>query len=175
MKLTAFGVIVGLFVANLNVEAKDGPAEETLATIEHDFADMQITRDERAIKAIEAVMSDDFYFFDPTSGQRGSKAQLIASVRSARYVIKSMSFPSFLIRVFGSTAVAQGINDQTVTSNGKDFTATFAWLDVFEKRRGGWVWIVSESSQVNEKISDKILCDNSPCLMNRPGFELKAK
>lgn len=135
---------------------------------------MQLTKDHKAIEAVAATMSDDFYSFDPTTGQRISKAQLIAAIESPAYVVKSMTFPPFFIRVFGSTAVVQGINDATLTSEGKDVTATYAWFDVFEKRDGKWVWIVSESGQAGDTLSGKVLCDRSLCSTSHPGFSLKS-
>jgi len=154
--------------------AKDRTPEETLAGIERDFAGMQITRDQEAIRKIEAIISDNFYSFDATTGQRISKAQLIANIRSANYVVKAMDFPPFFVRVFGSTAVAQGINDETAVADGRQVTGTFAWFDVFEKREGRWVWLVSQSSRVDATISANILflCDPT-CPTSQPGFSLR--
>jgi len=171
IKCIGLGVCIGLAFGAPDGEAKDRTPEETLAQVERDFADMQITKDDRAIKAIEAIMSDDFYSFDSTTGQRSSKAQLIAGIRSADYIVKSMDFPPFFVRVFGSTAVAQGIYDETAVAQGRQVTGTFAWFDVFEKREDRWVWLVSQSSRVNANIL--FLCDTSPCPTAQPGFSLK--
>jgi hypothetical protein len=67
--------IAGLTVINANAQT----AEETLAKIEKDFAAAQITKNPKAFEAIAAVMSDDFCSFDPTSGVRLTKKELIAT------------------------------------------------------------------------------------------------
>ena len=55
-------------------------------------------------------MSDGFYSFDPTSGVRLTKKELIATLESLQYVANKMEFPTFFMRIFGSTAVVQGTN-----------------------------------------------------------------
>ena len=146
------------FIAGLTViNAKAQTAEETLAKIEKDFAAAQITKNPKAFEAIAAVMSDDFYSFDPTSGVRLTK----------------MEFPTFFIRIFGSTAVAQGTNYELGSINGKEFSGTYAWFDVFEKRDARWVWIVSQSCKVDDKITAKAVClTGSWCAGTQQGFSL---
>jgi ketosteroid isomerase-like protein len=174
MKRILSVVVVLGWVAGPVREARQKTPEETLAKIERDFAEMQMTKDRTAIAAVAATMSDDFYSFDPTTGQRISKAQLIAAIESPNFVVKSVKFPPLFIRVFGSTAVVQGVNDETVTYGGKDVTGTYAWFDVFEKRDGTWVWIVSESGKAGATLSGKVLCDRSLCSTSQPGFSLKS-
>ena len=88
------------FIAGLTViHAKAQTAEETPAKIEKDFAAVQITKNPKAFEAIAAVMSDDFYSFDPTSGVRLTKKELIAALQSPQYVASKMEFPTFFIRI----------------------------------------------------------------------------
>ena len=162
------------FIAGLTViHAKAQTAEETLAKIEKDFATVQITKNPKAFEAIAAVMSDDFYSFDPTSGVRLAKKELIAALQSPQYVASKMEFPTFFIRIFGSTAVVQGTNYELGSINGKEFSGTYAWFDVFEKRDARWVWIVSQSSKVDDKITAKAVClTGSWCAGTQQGFSL---
>jgi hypothetical protein len=51
-----------------------------------------------------------FYSLDPASGVRRTKNELIASIQSPHYVASTMEITPFFIRIFGSTAVAQGTN-----------------------------------------------------------------
>lgn len=84
-----------------------------------------------------------------------------------------MEFPPFFIRVFGSTAVVQGANYELGSVNEKEFSGTYAWFDVFEKRDGRWVWIVSQSSKADDKIPAKAVClTGSWCVGTQPGFSL---
>ena len=161
--------IVGLTVLRVTAQT----AEESLAKIEKDFAAVQISKDQKAFESIAAVMSDDFYSFDPTSGVRLTKKELIAALQSPHYIASKMEFPPFFIRIYGSTAVVQGTNYELGSVNGKEFSGTYTWFDVFEKRDGRWVWIVSQSSKVDDKITAKTVClTGSWCTGTQPGFSL---
>jgi hypothetical protein len=173
MKTLRFAMSLA-FIAGLTVfHAKAQTAEETLAKIEKDFAAAQISKNPKAFEAIAAVMSDDFYSFDPTTGVRLTKKELIAALQSPHYRASKMEFPPFFIRIFGSTAVVQGTNYELGSIDGKEFSGTYAWFDVFEKRDGRWVWIVSQSSKVDDKITTKTVClTGSWCTGTQPGFSL---
>lgn len=166
-------VILALAASLCVTGAQAATPEETIAKIEHDFAEMQVTGDRAEIDRVAATMSDDFFFFDPANGVRATKDQLIASIKTGREVVTSMDFPPFLIHVFGSTAIAQGTNDSTGSIDGKTTDGAYTWLDVFEKRRGRWVWIVSESSKAGSEMKGKIVCIKTACQTNAPGFSLK--
>jgi hypothetical protein len=120
------GLILSISVANASAETP----EETLANIEKDFAQAQITKDAKLFARIEAIMSDDFYSFDPTDGSSVTRKQLLAFVESPDYLVSAMSFPPFLVRVFGSIAVVQGTNDAVASLRGKDESGSFVWFDV---------------------------------------------
>jgi len=93
--------------------------EETIAKIEHDFAEMQVTGDRARSTGSQRPCRTIFFFFDPANGVRATKDQLIASIKTGREVVTTMDFPPFLIHVFGSTAIAQGTNDSTGSIDGK--------------------------------------------------------
>jgi hypothetical protein len=151
-----------------------GPDEDELAKIEHDFAAMQITKDAATIERVAAIMDESFRFTDPARRDSGaSKEQMLRTIRSEKLVIASTDFRPFSIRVFGSTAIVEGVNTSTQTFDGKDFSGVFAWVDVFEKRGGRWIWLFSQSGQVGDKLSDKDPCGGPSCATTHPGFSLK--
>jgi hypothetical protein len=85
----------------------------------------------------------------------------------------STDFRPFSIRVFGSTAILEGVDSFTGTFAGQDISGVYAWIDVFEKRSGRWIWLFSQSGQVGDKLSDKDPCSGPSCPAARPGFSLK--
>jgi regulatory protein YycI of two-component signal transduction system YycFG len=173
MKTLRFAMSLAFIAGLAVIHAKAQTAEETLAKIERDFAAAQITKNPKAFEDIASAMSDDFYSFDPTTGVRLTKKELIAALQSPQYVASKMEFPPFFIRIFGSTAVAQGTNYELGSVNGKEFSGTYEWFDVFEKRDGRWVWIVSQSSKVDDKITAKAVClTGSWCAGTQQGFSL---
>jgi hypothetical protein len=151
-----------------------GPDEEALANIEHDFAEVQITKDPATLARVAAVMDDGFRFTDATSRDPGTpKEQVLAGlVGPGKLVIRSMDFRPFTIRIFRSTAIVEGVNSGHATFAGQEVGGTFAWVDVFEKRDGHWVWLFSQSGKVGEKLSDKDPCSRAPCPQVHPGFSV---
>jgi hypothetical protein len=50
--------------------------------------------------------------------------------------------------VLGSVAVVQGTNtEKSTTTDGKDSSGKYAWMDVFVKRDGKWVIVRSQSTE----------------------------
>ncbi|MDQ0464114.1 hypothetical protein QO010_001885 [Caulobacter ginsengisoli] len=150
-----------------------GPDEEALAKIEYDFANMQITKDPATIERMAGIMDAGFRFTDPARRDWGaSKEQVLMTIRSDKLVIASTDFRPFTIRIFGSTAIVEGVNSSTGAFDGRDISGTFAWVDVFEKRDGRWIWLFSQSGFIGDKLSDKEACD-AACPGLQPGFSLK--
>jgi hypothetical protein len=173
MKTLRFAMCLAFMAGLAVIHVKAETDEETLAKIEKDFAAMQISKNAKAIEAVAAVMSDAFYSFDPTNGVRLTKKELLDAIQSPHYAASKMEFPPFFIRIFGSTAVVQGTNYELGSVNQKQFSGTYAWFDVFEKRDGRWLWIVSQSGKVGDKITAKAVClTGSWCAGTQPGFSL---
>ena len=176
VRAAAAAVVSGLGAAALGAGAAvAGPDEDAIVAIERDFASMQITRDPATIARVAAAMDEGFRFTDPTSRDPGaSKAELLGMVRAGggKLVIERMDFRPFTVRVFGSTAVAEGVNTGRATFDGKAVGGTFAWVDVFGKRDGRWVWLFSQSGKVGDALSDKDACSRGPCPAPQPGFSV---
>jgi hypothetical protein len=173
IRTMSLAAILGLSPSFAASAATTQSPEEELATIEKNFAQLQITKDPKAIEAVSAAMAEDFYSFNPTRGVRMTKKQLLDGVASPKYVVKSMDFPPFFIHIYGSTAIVEGTNTSTATWEGQDLSGSFVWFDVFEKRHGHWIWIVSQSSKADDKIVAEVHCDKSICMTSHPGFSLK--
>ena len=155
--------------------ASAGADEEAIAKIEHDFAQVQITHDPAALARVAAAMDEGFRFTDPTSRDPGApKPQVLAGlVGPGKLVVESMQFRPFTIRIFGSTAIVEGVNAGRATFAGESVSGDFAWVDVFEKRHGRWAWLFSQSGKIGDKLSDKDPCSREPCLAAHPGFSVK--
>jgi hypothetical protein len=151
-----------------------GPDEEALAKIEYDFAEMQITKDPATIARVAAIIADEFRFTDPSGPDPGaSREQLLKLIRSDKLVAASMEFRPFTIRIFGSTAIVEGVNSTKGTFGGTDISGTFAWIDVFAKRGGRWIWLFSQSGKVGDALSDKDPCRTPSCPAVHPGFSIR--
>lgn len=161
-----------LSALTIPTQALAGPDEDAIAKIEHDFASMQLTKDPATIARVAAAMDEGFRFTDPSSPHGGaSKTQLLGLIGTGKLVIQSMDFRPFTIRVFGATAIAEGVNTGKATFDGADVSGTFSWVDVFEKRDGRWIWLFSQSGKVGDRLSDKDPC-RAPCPSAYPGFSV---
>ena len=155
--------------------AHAGADEDALAKIEYDFADMQITKDAGTIERVSASMDKHFRFTDPTVHNLGaSKEQMLKAIKSDKVAIISTVFQPFSIRIFGSTAILEGVNSSVGTVAGKDISGAFAWTDVFEKRQDRWMWLFSQSGKIGDRVSDKDTCKGEACSTLHAGFSLKA-
>jgi hypothetical protein len=65
VKIVSVAAILGLTISVAAMKASAQTPEEALATIEMNFAQMQITKNEKTIETVSAVMADDFYSFIP--------------------------------------------------------------------------------------------------------------
>lgn len=169
------GLAAGLLLAlAISSSAAAGPDEEAIAKIEHDFAEMQITKDPATIARVASAMDEGFRFTDPASPDAGvTKAQLLQMIDKGKLEIQSMAFRPFTVRVFGATAVAEGVNTGRATFEGADVGGTFAWVDVFEKRDGRWIWVFSQSGKVGDRLAEKQPCGRAPCPTPQPGFSVQ--
>lgn len=166
-------LLAGIAATHFAGQAMAQPADAdaaTLAKFEKDLAQAVVSND---ISVIEPVCADDFYSFNSTTGHRGTKADLLADLRATDGIATEMKFPPFFVHIFGSTGFAQGTNEQVTLYKGKRIHGSYVWFDVFEKRNGRWVWIISESTEVNARITDKQMCKQPYCAPNQPGFTIK--
>ena len=173
--IAAGTALLALLAVGLPQVAYAGTDEDELAKIEYDFASIQITKDPSTIERVSAIMDDHFRFTDPTVRNLGaSKDQMLRAIRSDKVAIRSTEFQPFTIRVLGATAILEGTNSSVGTVAGKDVSGAFAWVDVFEKRQGRWIWLFSQSGKIGDKVSDKAICEGQACPTTHPGFSLKA-
>jgi uncharacterized protein (TIGR02246 family) len=117
---------------------------ETVKQIEHDWVD--------AVKAGDAdkvseILADDWIGVG-YDGTRETKKNHLAEMKSGTAKLESFEFGPMDVKVLGSVAVVQGSNTEKSTStDGKDSSGKYAWMDVFVKRDGKWVIVRSQSTE----------------------------
>jgi hypothetical protein len=163
--LFSLGLVAGnIAIAGANTTET---SEKTIVRYERILADAVISKD---LRALEPIIAPDFYAFDPTTGRRSTRKDLLDGIKQKRFSVVSMNFRPYFVRVFGSTAIAQGSNTTTLRYKGKTLHFLESWFDVFGKRNGNWTWLVSSSPEVNAKITDKVVCKRPFCSLNEPPF-----
>ena len=149
MKLVAAVLLVsacvGLALAQSQTPPAKGPSvAETVKQIEHAWVD--------AVKAGDAdkvseILADDWIGVG-YDGTRETKKNHLAEMKSGTAKLESFEFGPMDVKVLGSVAVVQGSNTEKSTStDGKDSSGKYAWMDVFVKRDGKWVIVRSQSTE----------------------------
>jgi uncharacterized protein (TIGR02246 family) len=149
MKLVAAVLLVsacvGLAFAQSQAPPAKGPSvAEAVEQIEHDWVD--------AVKAGDAdkvgeILADDWVGVG-YEGTRETKKNHLAEMKSGRAKLESFEFGPMDVKVLGSVAIVQGTNtEKSTTTDGKDSSGKYAWMDVFVKRDGRWVIVRSQSTE----------------------------
>jgi len=60
----------------------------------------------------------------------------------------SFDMGSMQVKMVGGAAVVQGSDTEKSTSNGKDSSGKYVWMDVFAKRDGKWMAVRSQTALV---------------------------
>jgi ketosteroid isomerase-like protein len=115
---------------------------ETLKELERQWA--------VAIKAgdserIGRILGEDWIEVS-NDGEKLTRAQLIAGVKSGRVKVESIEFGPFEVKVLGDVAVVQGSHVEENTTNGQHSRGEVVWMDVFANRDGKWVVVRSQSA-----------------------------
>jgi uncharacterized protein (TIGR02246 family) len=136
---------VGLAFAQSQAPPTQGPsAAEAVKQIEHDWVD--------AVKAGDAdkvseILADDWIGIG-YDGTRETKKSHLAEMKSGTAKLESFEFGPMDVKVLGNVAVVQGSNtEKSTTTDGKDSSGKYAWMDVFVKRDGKWVIVRSQSTE----------------------------
>jgi ketosteroid isomerase-like protein len=117
--------------------------EAALIRLEQDYA--------RALIAKDRAFMMRFYAPDWRGGNWmgfWTKATMLKSVLSERYVVKRMEVRDLKVRVHGDLAIVQGVDDEVTSVDGKDTSGKWTFTDIFARRDGQWVAIASHTSEV---------------------------
>src|ERR1700722_1254995 len=100
----------------------------------------------------------------------GAKDEILASIKFKDFVTESISFNPYIVRIFGSTAIAQSVNRVNGVLGGKAFSSPFVSVDIFTKQSGRWIWVGSENDKIGDEVSNQLLCNGEVCKPNQAAF-----
>ncbi len=123
--------------------AKAPSVSETVKQLEHDWTDAQKAGD---ADKLGQIIADDWVGIG--SSGKETKQSLLADLKSGANKLDSFEFGPMEVKVMGSVAVVQGSYTEKSTTNGKDSSGKWVWMDVFVKRDGKWVVVRSENTMV---------------------------
>jgi len=136
---------VGLPFAQAQTPPAKGPSvAQAVKQLEHDWVDAAKAGD---TDKLGQVLADDWTGLG-ADGSKQTKDSYLADYKSGKSKLESFEFGPMDVKVLGSVAVVQGSDTEKSTTNGKDSSGKFAWMDVFVKRDAKWVAVRSQAAMV---------------------------
>jgi uncharacterized protein (TIGR02246 family) len=137
-----------LIAAGLATAGFGAGAEDELKAITQQWLDAYHKSDATFLKNLYA---DDYFVVEP-DGAITTKAEDIESVTEKKFVLKSATTSDFKCRMMGeNSACVTALLKLTGTAEGKEFFGDYRALDVFEKKDGKWVAVVSQVTKVQKE------------------------
>ena len=135
-------------VAGLATAGFGASAEAELKAIEEQWLEAYKKSDAAFIKNLE---TDDYFIVEP-DGSVGTKADDVKSVTDKKFVLKTASMSDFKCRMLGDNAacVTATLN-LSGTDEGKEFSGEYRAIDIFEKKDGKWMAVVSQMTKISKE------------------------
>jgi ketosteroid isomerase-like protein len=148
-KLVGAVLLVSAWVGLAFAQAQTPPAKspsvaEAVKQLEHDWVDATKAGD---ADKLGQILADDWAGIG-NDGSKQTKQSYMADWKSGKSKLESFESGPMDVKVMGSVAVVQGSDTEKSTTNGKDSSGKYAWMDVFAKRDGKWVAVRSQTAMV---------------------------
>jgi ketosteroid isomerase-like protein len=96
----------------------------------------------------ERILADDWVGIDD-GGNRHTKAEAIANLRTRRYVLKDFALTS-TVRFYGNTAILVTNCKETSSYDGTDTSGRYVFTDIYLKQKDGtWKAVASQVTKKN--------------------------
>jgi uncharacterized protein (TIGR02246 family) len=140
--------LITLLVAGFAAAGFGAGAEAELKTISQQWLDAYQKSDATFLKNLYA---DDYFVVEP-DGAITTRAEDIESVTAKKFVLKSATMSDFKCRMMGeNSACVTAMLKLTGTAEGKEFSGDYRALDVFEKKDGKWMAVVSQVTKIDKE------------------------
>ena len=114
-----------------------------LAKAVHDYDQAQVTSNKAEL---ERLIAPD-YVLHNSAGQRQDKASFIADQIAPGYKLEPFVIEEPVEKVTGSMAVVGGVARAKGTSGGEPYDVRLRFIDVWQKRDGRWVVVLSQATR----------------------------
>jgi ketosteroid isomerase-like protein len=145
---TATAIITLEFLAG-HAQAQDKKqtrAEETIIKMENEWAEALIKADQAVI---DRLVTPEWTVVG-ADGKLQSKAQADEELKSGAVKFESFKVDELKVKVFGKTAIAQGVETEKSSYKGKDTSGQYRFTDVFVKRNGRWQAVATQITRVEK-------------------------
>jgi ketosteroid isomerase-like protein len=129
----------------LAVPATAAPGDEAkLKAIEVAWGKALVKADTNAIKTFTAPE----WTFQGSGPKPQTRAEALADLASGKEKLTSYAVRDLRVKVIGDVAYVAGYDDEKSSYDGKDTSGTYGFLDVFQRRNGKWVALVTQGGKV---------------------------
>lgn len=123
--------------------------QATIARLEHQWAAAFLAHD---VKTIDRILADDFVGVDGRAFVSDKKSELdeAKSTETGDFVLLDDRISDIVVRVYGTTAVANAISNEKARFKGKDIAPRYRRTTVWVKRDGRWQCVSFHASRIAE-------------------------
>jgi len=115
-----------------------------LAKAAHDYDQAQVSSNRAEL---ERLIADD-YVLHNSGGQRQDKASFIADQIAPGYKLEPFEVTEKVEKVMGDAAILGGVARAKGTSGGEPYDVKLRFIDIWQKRGGKWVVVMSQATRV---------------------------
>jgi ketosteroid isomerase-like protein len=121
--------------------------EAELLKLEREFAAAIVSND---LEGIGRLVTDDWIIIDP-NGEIVDRARFFEVIKSGALTHDTMESEDFRVRIYGDSAVVIGLTRSKGKFMGQEFSTQERATDVFVKRDGGWLCVLTHLTRFPKK------------------------
>jgi hypothetical protein len=115
-----------------------------LAKAAHDYDQAQVSSNRAEL---ERLIADD-YVLHNSGGQAQDKTSFIADQLAPGYKLEPFEVTEKVEKVMGDAAILGGVARAKGTSGGEPYDVKLRFIDIWAKRGGKWVVVMSQATRV---------------------------
>ncbi len=146
MRKTFFGLMLAIPAVLVFAQDTDTKLAAALKK-QADAWDVAIVKKDR--KAIADNMSESFFMID-SSGGTSDKTQFVNDLTSSDIAIEPYTVDEFKIRIYGSTALINGVTNMHGMQGSKPFTTHYRFTDTYVKEGGAWHIVNVQTTRIKQ-------------------------
>jgi hypothetical protein len=121
--------------------AQSSADEKAVLDVEKQRFDAQITKN---YAVLEKLLSDDL-IYNHSNGNQDSKQSYIQSIKDGKQRYDAIEAQEQKVRLYGNTAVVNGICQVKATNNGQSINTRLRYMDVYVRKGSQWQLVAWQS------------------------------
>ncbi|GAB3908613.1 hypothetical protein GCM10028803_44570 [Larkinella knui] len=123
------------------VYAQSSADEKAVLDVEKQRFDAQVTKN---YAVLEKVLADDL-IYNHSNGNQDTKQSYIQSIKDGKQSYDAIEAQEQKVRLYGNTAVVNGICQVKATNNGQSINTRLRYMDVYVRKGAQWQLVAWQS------------------------------